>query len=124
MIVTDTPFDSYEQLAGDLGVRGASPPPSRSYRSRVPLIHWNTSAPGRLVPDGDTAAFAQAVVDLLETPEAAQRLGQNARQYSRDHFSWSHAAEQLESVYQQVLGARSSSDLPCTPLPGTAGIPV
>lgn len=160
VIVTDTPFDPYEQLAGELGVRGAidvvggtfETLPSQlagaavalnprvrcdgvplkllNYMSAAkPIVSFEGSGhsleherTGRLVPDGDTAAFAQAVVDLLENPEAAQRLGQNARQYSRDHFSWFRAAEQLESVYERVLGAKSSTDLPCTPLPGPAGI--
>jgi glycosyltransferase involved in cell wall biosynthesis len=57
---------------------------------------------GRLVPDGDTTAFAAAVLDLLDNPELAQRMGQNARRHS-EYFSWPHAAGQVELVYQRLL---------------------
>jgi glycosyltransferase involved in cell wall biosynthesis len=61
---------------------------------------------GRLVPDGDTTAFAAAVLDLLDHPTLASRLGQNARRHSDEYFSWPHAAGLVESVYHKVLDRR------------------
>jgi glycosyltransferase involved in cell wall biosynthesis len=62
----------------------------------------------RLVPDGDTSGFAAAVLDLLENPQVARRLGQNARRHSDEHFSWPLAARKIEAVYQKVLEERRS----------------
>jgi glycosyltransferase involved in cell wall biosynthesis len=61
---------------------------------------------GRLVPDGDLDAFADAVLDLIDHPELARRLGQNAQQHSDAYFSWPNAVQRVETVYQEVLEKR------------------
>jgi glycosyltransferase involved in cell wall biosynthesis len=61
-----------------------------------------------LVPDGDTSAFARAVVSLLEQPELAVRLGENAQRFSRERHSWKRTAEQVEEVYERVAGPASA----------------
>lgn len=55
---------------------------------------------GLLVPAGDSAGFAQAVLRLLQEPERARRLGEAARQRMREHFDWGHLAERAEAAYR------------------------
>jgi glycosyltransferase involved in cell wall biosynthesis len=67
---------------------------------------------GRVVPDGDIEAFAEAALELIAHPDRARQLGQNARRHSDEHFSWPHAAQRIEAVYQQVLDERRRSPIP------------
>ena len=46
--------------------------------------------------------MAQALVDVMDDPFLAARLGQAARQLVHDRFDWDAAAAQLEAVYQAV----------------------
>ena len=76
-----------------------------------PIVSFEGSAHGLehektalVVPDGDTEAFAAAVVQLLEQPVMAARLGANARRTSRERHSWDSTAHRVEMVYERVLG--------------------
>jgi glycosyltransferase involved in cell wall biosynthesis len=76
-----------------------------------PIVSFEGSAHGLehektalVVPDGDTQAFAGAVVQLLEQPVMAARLGANARRTSRERHSWGSTAHRVETVYERVLG--------------------
>jgi glycosyltransferase involved in cell wall biosynthesis len=53
---------------------------------------------GRLVPAGDPAAMAKAVVDLLEAPQAAQRMARRARAAAEAH-TWSRVRQAWAAVY-------------------------
>jgi glycosyltransferase involved in cell wall biosynthesis len=48
-------------------------------------------------------AFADAVNRLLADPDLAMRIGRSARQLAVQHYSWSRAAQSLESFYHRVL---------------------
>jgi len=50
----------------------------------------------------DAPAFAQALLQLLSTPQQARALGDAARQMVRHTFDWATVAEQLERVYTSV----------------------
>jgi len=50
----------------------------------------------------DAPAFAQALLQLLSTPQQARALGDAARQMVRHTFDWATVAEQLEQVYTSV----------------------
>ena len=69
------------------------------------LTHERT---GLIVPDGDTSAFAAAIVGLVERPQRALELGQRARAFVAAHHSWEHAAEQVEQVYLGLLRRRGT----------------
>jgi glycosyltransferase involved in cell wall biosynthesis len=71
----------------------------------VPAILTN-SVHGLLAEDDDEASVAQAVVTLLEAPDAARRLAANARQTCAA-YDWSAARNGWLSVYQNALGARA-----------------
>ena len=54
---------------------------------------------GLLVPSGDAAAMAKAVIDLLRDREKAVRLGAQAAQDMRERFSWDRLVEAVERIY-------------------------
>jgi glycosyltransferase involved in cell wall biosynthesis len=54
---------------------------------------------GLLVPPGDSAAFASAVVSLLRDAALRQRLGEAARQRMQEQFTWDRLAEVAEQAY-------------------------
>jgi glycosyltransferase involved in cell wall biosynthesis len=56
-------------------------------------------ATGWLVESGDVAAFAEAVVRLLEDAPLRERLGQAAARDVRERFAWERLAETVERAY-------------------------
>lgn len=67
---------------------------------------------GLLSPVGDARALAQNVIRLLQAPELAERLAENARQ-ELQRYSWPIVREQWLDVYRTLLssGARSADEL-------------
>jgi glycosyltransferase involved in cell wall biosynthesis len=64
---------------------------------------------GLVVPNGDVAAFRDAILRLLDDEALATRLGQNAQNYVRENMSWEHAARSIEVVYDRLtLNSRKS----------------
>ena len=62
---------------------------------------------GLLVPAGDSAAIAKAVIRLTEAPELAARLGAAARARVRARFGMGRMVTELEDVYVRAMqGAR------------------
>jgi glycosyltransferase involved in cell wall biosynthesis len=66
---------------------------------------------GLLVPSGDAAALADAVLHLLQDPLRAQKLGDAGQQRSLSHFSFARMVQETEVVYHAVLGWQTSSDI-------------
>jgi glycosyltransferase involved in cell wall biosynthesis len=58
---------------------------------------------GLIVPNGDVAAFAAAIVRLAADPEYSSALGHAARDYVERNYSWDQAAQRLEQVYARVV---------------------
>lgn len=58
---------------------------------------------GILAKPGNAEAFAQALLQLLADPALAQRMGQNAAQRIRDHFTWTHHIPTIEQAYHLAL---------------------
>jgi glycosyltransferase involved in cell wall biosynthesis len=54
---------------------------------------------GVLVPGGDVAAMANAVIDLWRAPERRAQLGVNAARDVRARFSWDRLAVGVEQFY-------------------------
>lgn|GEM_PF-2004277 len=59
---------------------------------------------GRLVPMGDRAALADAVVDLLENPDAARAMGRAARSVVLAEHTRDAVTGQWESFFDGVVG--------------------
>jgi glycosyltransferase involved in cell wall biosynthesis len=58
---------------------------------------------GRLLPAGDAAAYAAALVELLERPEACLAMGERGRRFAR-RFDWDEIAAHQEEVYLRAAG--------------------
>ena len=64
------------------------------------VVHGET---GLLVPPGDAAAMAEAVMTLLQDPGFAARLGAAGRRRVASKFSLAHHAEAVETLYGEIL---------------------
>ena len=63
------------------------------------LVHGAT---GWVVANEDVRAFARGVLGLLDDAALARKMGANARRHVLEEYSWSRAAEKMESVYRAV----------------------
>jgi phosphatidylinositol alpha-mannosyltransferase len=59
---------------------------------------------GVLVPSGDPAALARAVVELLDDEPRRRALGAAARELARERYSWDDVARRLLGIYELVTG--------------------
>jgi glycosyltransferase involved in cell wall biosynthesis len=59
---------------------------------------------GLLVPSGDPAAIADALVDLLRDPARARRLGEAGYRRAASRFSHAAMVGRIEDVYREALG--------------------
>ncbi len=62
---------------------------------------------GLLVPPKDDAALAGAIARVLAAPAWGARLGANGRARVAAKFAWEGVAAQIETLYQDLLQARS-----------------
>jgi glycosyltransferase involved in cell wall biosynthesis len=61
---------------------------------------------GFLVPPGDVAGVATAVIRLLRDAELAGRMGAQGRALVREQFAEAQMVERIEQLYRQVVGER------------------
>jgi glycosyltransferase involved in cell wall biosynthesis len=64
---------------------------------------------GRIVPDDDQEAFAEAIVDLLGSPPLRRRLGAAARRAVESPEPWEDVLDRVESIYRVVTAARAAA---------------
>ena len=57
---------------------------------------------GLIVAPGDAAALQTALIDVLDHPEEARRLGARALERARDHFDPDVEADRLTDVYRMA----------------------
>jgi phosphatidylinositol alpha-mannosyltransferase len=84
---------------------------TRAFACAVPVVSSDiagyrdvmTDETGLLVPPGEPAALAEAVVTLLEDEELRRRLGAAARVVAVERYSWGSIAERLADVYRLVV---------------------
>jgi glycosyltransferase involved in cell wall biosynthesis len=58
---------------------------------------------GVLVEPGNSKALRDAILSLLDNPEARERMGKNGRNKAVDNFSWPVAAKNTLDVYKDVI---------------------
>ena len=66
------------------------------------VVHGET---GLLVPSGDAATLAGAILDLLGDPARAQRMGHAGQERVREQFGMEQMVEGMEAIYEELLGA-------------------
>jgi glycosyltransferase involved in cell wall biosynthesis len=54
---------------------------------------------GRLVPPGDPDALAEAVLEVLENPPAAQHQAEAAREWAVEHFTIERTVDAFRAVW-------------------------
>ena len=62
---------------------------------------------GMLAPHRDKAALAESCRHILENPELAMTLTENARQRIKDHYSAERMAKQYEALFRALLSGTS-----------------
>lgn len=63
---------------------------------------------GRLVPPSEPLALADAVAELLRTPQLAEEMGRRARERQRREFGLEALVSRLERLYSELVAARRS----------------
>jgi glycosyltransferase involved in cell wall biosynthesis len=58
---------------------------------------------GRLVPPGDPEALAQAIVELIEDPAMARRMGRRGLEIAHERFDERIVFRQVASTYEELL---------------------
>jgi len=71
----------------------------------LPEVVGSDGEAGRLVPPRDPRALADALADVLATPEKAERMGRAARARILRTFRWEDAAAGLLGVLQETVRA-------------------
>lgn len=64
---------------------------------------------GRVVPAGDAAALAAAVIEMIADPATARRYGNAAAERVRERFTRERMIAGTEAVYAELLGHRPGS---------------
>ena len=82
-----------------------------AYNYQKPVVAGNVGAnldavidgvTGRLVPEKDSAALAEAICELLADPAKRQRMGRNGFYFAQQAFSRNRNIAALESMYHEV----------------------
>jgi len=60
------------------------------------------------VPDLDVAAIIDALKDYFSNPQQAKKMGDRARQFVLEKYTWENIAYQIVQVYQKVLNKEKS----------------
>ncbi len=60
---------------------------------------------GLVVPEGDPAALADAIMDLRGRPQRRVELGRAGLAAARERFTWQRVAEQMGDIYRRVLSS-------------------
>ena len=63
---------------------------------------------GLLVPPGEPAALADAIVALLADEPRREELGRAARTIAQERYSWDRIARQLAEIYEALAGSRNA----------------
>jgi glycosyltransferase involved in cell wall biosynthesis len=71
---------------------------------------------GFLVPAGDPEALAQAMLRLMELPEAQRReMGDRGRRHVRANYALTRVAERWEGLYREALARKGLTLDPAPP---------
>jgi glycosyltransferase involved in cell wall biosynthesis len=71
----------------------------------LPEVVGTDGHAGRLVPQRNARAMADAMWEILKDPTETERMGRAARERVERIFQWDQAAAQLATVFQEVMDA-------------------
>ena len=71
----------------------------------LPEVVGTDGHAGRLVPQRDARAMADAMWEILRDPEETARMGRAARERVERLFQWDQAAAQMVEVFEEVIHA-------------------
>ncbi|MFQ5418482.1 MAG: glycosyltransferase family 4 protein [Myxococcota bacterium] len=71
----------------------------------LPEVIGTDGHAGRLVPERDARAMADAIAEILSEPGKASRMGRGARARIQNVFQWRDAAAGLVDVFEETLRA-------------------
>ncbi len=74
----------------------------------LPEVVGTDGHAGRLVPQRDAKAMADAMWEILKDPIETDRMGKAARARVEKLFQWDQAAEQMVDVFEEVIHAAHS----------------
>jgi phosphatidylinositol alpha-mannosyltransferase len=111
--LTDELLRAKVQVASSLGGESFGMVLTRGLACAVPVVASDIPGyravmdddVGVLVPPGDHAALADAVVDLLADEELRVKRGAAARALVQDRYSWERIAGRLHSIYEEAVAA-------------------
>lgn len=63
---------------------------------------------GRLVPPGNAAALADALFEILQNRDCAERWGQAGREIAVERYGVAACASRLESIYESLLKTKAN----------------
>lgn len=63
---------------------------------------------GLLVPEKDPPALAEAILEMLDDPELAQRLALAARDRAKQRFDWGRITQETVAVWEEAIRNRNS----------------
>ena len=81
----------------------ASGTPTVSFAGSAKLLEHERS--GLIVPDGDVAGFADAVLRLMSDAGLRRQLGQHAQDVVARAYSWDQVAARVEQVYARIIAS-------------------
>jgi glycosyltransferase involved in cell wall biosynthesis len=61
---------------------------------------------GRKVPPNDPVALADALIEILASPELQRRMGEHNRALIENVYSWDRVIDRLEETYRSVIASR------------------
>ena len=61
------------------------------------------NARGGLVVDGDPASLGEAINSLINNSVLSDSMGKRGQRYVLEHHTWSHAASQIEALYEGLM---------------------
>jgi len=71
----------------------------------LPEVVGSDGHAGRLVPQRDAKAMADAMWEILRDPKETERMGRAARRRVERLFQWDQAAAQMVEVFEEVIHA-------------------
>jgi glycosyltransferase involved in cell wall biosynthesis len=107
MLVPVSIGSSFEGLGLVYLEAGAAHTPSIGTRDSGAGEAIDEDVTGLLVPPGDVAAAAEALVRLLSDDDLRERMGEAAHERAR-HMSWDALSNRLVELYEDLLGERRS----------------